>query len=324
MSNEELIAHKNFGFDSEKYISMQKNQILDRMSQFSGKLYLEVYGKLFKDFFASRILPGYLFDTKKIIFSDLKDKLDVLYCVDSKDIILNKKMEDDLDFSDYVASELLVIERTIWIKPVLVINNIDVANMFDLVLDFERKFQKKQYRVFERYKINWYPYNLDEIIWENGFAGDDHIPLFKNLILVTWATRDSWQTATSLGQIYLDNELWIKSGYASYQIFPFWNKPLDNSVNIAYDKFIEKFWDSLVIDEKHLKEYKQEVVVTKKDSDFFDTFMNIVKNIVNHKNYMIKYKSTKDISINTTSFCITDEEIINDSAKKELERLEKE
>ncbi len=320
-TNNDIILHKKFGFDGDNYVEMQKNQILDRLSNFSGRLYLEVGGKFLRDPHASRVLPGYLVDSKKVIFSDLKDKIEVLYCVNSEDIVSNKKFNDEnIDFSDYVDRNLMVIERSLGVKPIIVINKIDVASMFDLVLNFERKFQKKQYRVFERYKITAYPYNINDLLSDSWFGWDDHIPVTKNLVLVTGAGNDSGKLATCLGQIYLDNEIDIKSGYAKFETFPLWNQPLDHPVNLAYELAIENTWNKLVLDSFHHEEYWQNVVVNQKDLDDFWNIMEIIKNIVNHKNYMIKYKSPTDMIINTTSFCITDDEIVRKAALEEIEK----
>jgi len=147
-------------------------------------------------------------DSKKKIFSDLKDKADIIFCVNAEDIISNRQLSnEDISYSDYVDRMLMVIEKNIGIKPIVVINKIDIGNMFDLILNFERKFQKKNYRVFERYKIPGYPHNIENVLSEVGFGGDDHIPLTKNLVLVTGAASSSGKMSTCLGQIYLDNEI---------------------------------------------------------------------------------------------------------------------
>ncbi len=319
--NSEIISHKRHGFDGEKYIEMQKNQILDRLANFSGKLYLEVWWKFLRDPHASRVLPWFLIDSKQTIFYDLRDKIEVLYCVNAEDIISNKKLADqNLDFSEYVFHNLTVIERILWVKPIIVINKIDIANMFDLVLDFERRFQKKQYRVFERYKISSYPYNVKEILSDNGFGSDDHIPTEKNLVLVTGAGHNSWKLSTCLWQIYLDNEIDIKSGYAKFELFPLKNKGLEHPVNLAYELAVKDSWNKLVLDTFHKEEYWQNSVVNQKDLDNFEATMDIIRNIANHKNYMIKYKSPTDMVINTTSFCIIDEESVKKASLEEIER----
>jgi len=320
-TNNEIIFHKKHWFDGEKYIEMQTNQILDSLANFSGKLYLEVWWKFLRDPHASRVLPWFLVDSKQTIFYELRDKIEVFYCVNAEDIISNKKFSDqNLDFSEYVSRSLSVIERSLWVKPIIVINKIDVATMFDLVLDFERKFQKKQYSVFERYKISSYPYNIWELLSDNWFGSDDHIPTTKNLVLVTWAGANSWKLSTCLWQIYLDNEIDIKSGYAKFEVFPLKNRWLEHPVNSAYELAVKNTWNHLSLDSFHKKEYWQEVVVNQKDLESFEATMTIIKNIVNHKNYMIKYKSPTDMIINTTSFCITDEEAVEQAAKEEIKK----
>lgn len=321
INSTDTISYKEFGFDWEKYIEMQKNQILDRISKFSGRLYLEIGWKFMRDPHAARVLPGFLVDSKKRIFSDLKDKADILFCVNADDIISNRQLSNEkIDYVDYVERMLMVIERNLWIKPIIVINKVDLSNMFDLVLNFERRFQKKNYKVFERYKIGGYPHNVDQVLSDNGFGGDDHIPLTQNLVLVTWAASNSGKMSTCLWQIYLDDQIWIKSGYAKYETFPIWNLPLKHPVNLAYEAATADIWDFNVIDEYHKKAYKQESVNYNRDVEGFEVVMWISKNIVNHKNYMVKYKSPTDMWINTAWFCITNDDSLCQSWLDEIIR----
>ncbi len=317
----DTISHKDIGFDGDKYVEMQKNQILDRISQFSGRLYLEIWWKFIRDPHASRVLPWFLVDSKKKIFSDLKDKADIIFCVNAEDIISNRQLSnEDISYSDYVDRMLMVIEKNIGIKPIVVINKIDIGNMFDLILNFERKFQKKNYRVFERYKIPGYPHNIENVLSEVGFGGDDHIPLTKNLVLVTGAASSSGKMSTCLGQIYLDNEIWIKSGYAKYETFPIWNLPLNHPVNLAYEAATVDVGDINMIDEYHKKAYGQEVVNYNRDIEWFEIVMWIAKNVVSHKNYMVKYKSPTDMWINIAWFCITEDDIVCQASLDEIKR----
>lgn len=317
----DIISYKDLGFDGEKYIQMQKNQIIDRISKFSGRLYLEIWWKFMRDTHAARVLPWFLVDSKKRIFTDLKDKAEILFCVNADDILSNRQLgNEDIDYSDYVERMLMIIEKNIWIKPVIVINKIDVTSMFDLVLNFERTFQKKNYRVFERYKIAGYPHNVDAILSGNGFGNDDHIPLTKNLILVTWAASNSGKMSTCLGQIYLDNEVDVKSGYAKYETFPIWNLPLNHPVNLAYEAATADIGDQNMLDTYHKKAYGQDTVNYNRDMEWFEVVMWIAKKIVNHKNYMVKYKSPTDMWISTAWFCITDDDIVCKASVEEIER----
>jgi len=193
INSTDIINYKKHGFDGAKYIRLQKEKILDRIANFSGgRLYLEIGGKFMYDTHAARVLPGFDPESKKEIFSSLKDQAEILFCVNAKDILSNRQLSNqNIDYKDYVYQLIRNIEKNIWIKPHIVINNIDVSNMFDVILAFEKDFQRKQYKVRERYKINWYPHNMDSILSEDGFGNDDHIPLTKNLILVTWAASSS-------------------------------------------------------------------------------------------------------------------------------------
>ena len=317
----DIISYRDKWFDGEKYIQMQKDQIIDRISNFSGRLYLEIGWKFMRDPHAARVLPWFLVDSKKRIFSDLKDKAEILFCVNADDIVSNRQLSNEnIDYSDYVERMLMVIERNIWIQPIVVINKIDVTSMFDLVLNFERKFQKKWYRVFERYKISGYPHNVDTILSDNGFWADDHIPLTKNLILVTWAASNSGKLSTALWQIYLDEQIDIKSGYAKYETFPVWNLPLNHPVNLAYEAATADIWDYNMIDTYHKEAYGQETINYNRDVEAFEVVMWIAKKIVNHKNYMVKYKSPTDMWINTAWFCITNDDVLCDASLDEIER----
>lgn len=317
----DIISYKDLGFDGDKYIEIQKNQIIDRISKFSGRLYLEIWWKFMRDTHAARVLPWFLVDSKKIIFSDLKDKAEILFCVNADDIISDRQLtNEDISYSDSVERMLMVIERNIGIKPIMVINKIDLSSMFDLVLNFERKFQNKGYRVFERYKISWYPHDIENILSENWFGGDDHIPVTKNLVLVTWAASNSGKMSTCLWQIYLDNEIDIKSWYAKYETFPVWNLPLNHPVNLAYEAATADIWDYNMMDNYHMDAYWQEAVNYNRDIDWFEIVMWIAKSIVNHKNYMVKYKSPTDMWISSAWSCIVDDDILCKASLEEIER----
>lgn len=295
-------------FDGNKYIELQKNQISDRLVNIAWKLYLQIEN-LIKDDCTANILPWYFDDSLKRIFSDFRDKSDILVCINADDITWDTKFwEDNLSLWDFIEHRLLVLERNFWTKPVLVITNIDIGNMFDLILNFERRFQKKQYRVFEKYKISWYPYNLKSMLSEDGFGSDDHIPLTKNLILVTGVWKNSGKFSTCLWQIYMDNEIWIRAWYAKYQTFPVRNLPINHPVNLAYQAMNLGSEYEMVVDELHKKAYNQECITTKKDAESFQILQDFAKSTVNHKNYMIKYNSSIDMSINCIWMCISDED----------------
>ena len=322
VNSTDSINYKKHGFDGEKYIRLQKEQILDRIAHFSGgRLYLEIGGKFMYDAHASRVLPWFDPESKKNIFSSLKSQAEILFCVNANDILSNRQLSNQkTEYKDYVYQMIRNIEKNIWIKPHIVINNIDVLNMFDIILDFEKDFQRKQYRVRERYKINWYPHNMNTILSEDGFGNDDHIPLTKNLILVTGAASSSGKMSTCLGQIYLDHQIDVKSGYAKYETFPIWNIALDHPVNLAYEAATIDIGDYNMMDTYHKKAYGQDSVNYNRDVEAFEIVMSIAKKIVNHKNYMVKYQSPTDMGINCAGMAISDDAIVSIASLAEIQR----
>lgn len=322
INSTDIINYKKHGFDGAKYIRLQKDQILDRIANFSGgRLYLEIGGKFMYDAHASRVLPWFDPESKKNIFSSLKGQAEILFCVNATDILSNRQLSNqNVDYKEYVYQMIRSIEKNIWIKPHIVINNIDILNMFDVILEFEKDFQRKQYRVRERYKINGYPHNTDMILSEDGFGNDDHIPLTKNLILVTGAASSSGKMSTCLGQIYLDHQIDIKSGYAKYETFPIWNVALEHPVNLAYEAATIDIWDHNIMDPYHKKAYGQDSVNYNRDVEAFEIVMSIARKIVNHKNYMVKYQSPTDMGISCAGMAITNDEIVSVASLEEIKR----
>ena len=166
--------------------------------------------------------------------------------------------------------------------------------MFDLVLNFERRFQKKQYRVFERYKILGYPYNMKSMLSENGFEEDDHIPLFKNLVLVIWPNWNCGKFSTCLGQMYLDSNIWIKSWYAKFSVLPVANLPMDHSINVAYQEKIKDSGRELQFDENCKQKTWKDFVITNKDQENFE----ILKSLEKETEISLGYDSAAELIIN--------------------------
>ena len=290
----EISSVENFKLDADKYVQSTRDEILARLEKF-GRLYLEIEGESVKNVEASELIPGFPVDANKMIFQELKDKIEILFCINADDIIKDTDFAmKDVSFAEYLETRLMVIERTFGVKPVLVINNIDIANMFDLVLNFERRFQKKQYRVFERYKILWYPYNMKSMLSENGFEEDDHIPLFKNLVLVIWPNWNCGKFSTCLGQMYLDSNIWIKSWYAKFSALPVANLPLDYAINVAYQEKIKDSGRELMIDENYKQKTWKDFVITNKDKENFE----ILKSLEKETEISLGYDSASEMVIN--------------------------
>ncbi|MBU0626920.1 DUF1846 domain-containing protein [Patescibacteria group bacterium] len=284
-------------------------------------MYLEIGGKFLYDQHAARVLPGFDPESKKVIFASLKDQTEILFCVSADDILENRQLSNqEVSYKEYVYRMLRAIEKQTGITPHIVINKIDVVDRFDLILDFEKEFQRKNYRVWERYKIMGYPHNTKSILSEDGFGNDDHIPLTKNLVLVTGAASSSGKMSTCLGQIYNDHEIGIKSGYAKYETFPIWNIPLNHPINLAYEAATADIGDYNMLDPFHKAAYGKDSVNYNRDIEAFEIVMNITKNVVAKTNFMNTYKSPTDMGISSAGFAITDDEACSIASLHEIQR----
>ncbi len=322
INSSDIINYKKIWFDWERYIQLQKEKILERINKFSNwRLYLEIWWKFIFDWHAARVLPWFIAESKKIIFNALKNQIEILFCVNAQDIINNRQLGNQgISYIDSVMSLLKQIEKSIGTRPHLVINKIDTQNMFDIILEFEREFQREWYRVRERYKVNWYPHNTDFILSEDWFGNDDHIPLTKNLVLVTWAASNSWKMSTCLWQIYLDNEIWVESGYAKYETFPIWNIDLNHPINLAYEAATADIWDYNCIDELYKKAYWKDSVNYNRDVEAFEIVMKIAQKIIKPENFMASYQSPTDMWISSAWFAITQDEVVSIASLQEIRR----
>lgn len=237
INSSDILKYKAKGFDGDTYITLQKEKILERIEKAgNGRLYLEIGGKFLFDTHAARVLPGFHADSKKRIFTALKDRIEILFCVNANDIVSDRQLtNEDISYANQVRSLIKRIEVETGVRPQVVVNNIDIQNNFDLILAFEKDFQRKGYKVWERYKITGYPHSTRSILSDHGFGNDDHIPLQKNLILVTGAASNSGKMSTCLGQIFNDHQIGLESTYAKYETFPIWNIALDHPINLAYE-----------------------------------------------------------------------------------------
>ncbi len=320
INQSDSISYDKVGFDGDKYIRMQRQQILERLSKFSGRMYLEIGGKFLFDAHASRVLPGFDPESKKEIFSGLMDTAEVVYCANAMDLEANRQMtNEDISYEDYVFNDLNKIKASLGINPHVVISFSKRWKDFAIVTKFKNKLEKLWYKVRSRYFIVEY-WNISYVLSEQGYGGDEYISFEKNLVLVTWVGSGSWKMATCLGQMYNDYQNEIKSGYSKYETFPIWNLKVDHPVNLAYEAATADLGDFNCIDEYHKKAYGQEVVNYNRDIGAFELVMYISKNIVNHKNYMRTYKSPTDMWISSAWFAIVDEDVIRNACESEIER----
>lgn len=321
LNSHEVPSFRKLWFDGAKYIRVQTQSIEDRLAQFSGRMYLEIGGKFLSDPHAARVLPGFDPASKKEIFAAFSEVAEVLFCVNAQDIASNRQLSNqDEDYVTTVLSMIQAIEDQTGMKPHIVMNNMDPYSSPEAVLDFQRSLQKKQYRVWERYLIDGYPEDIDFILSEDGFGQDDHIPLNKELILVTWAASNSGKLSTCLGQIYQDTLIDIESWYAKYETFPVWNLPLEHPVNLAYEAATADIGDYNVLDTYHDEAYGIESVNYNRDVDAFELLQKLAEEFVGSGNAMRKYKSPTDMGINTVGAAITDDKVVCLASLEEIGR----
>jgi len=316
----DTIHYSKEGFDGNAYIELQKQKIKERIWQFAGRLYLEIGWKFMYDSHASRVLPWFLPESKKMIFSSLKDGAEILFCVNAWDIIKNRQLtNEDIWYTEVVIEMLKDIKLWIWIQPHVVISMLEKWKENQQIQNFINQLEKQKFKVWKRYFIKEYQ-NTEIILSEKWFWQNDYIKLEKNLILVTGAASNSSKMSTCLWQIYLDHQNWIKSWYAKYETFPIRNLPIEHPVNLAYEAATADIWDFNCIDEYHLKAYWLQSTNYNRDIETFKIVMEIAHKIISNDNYMKKYKSPTDMWISNAWFAITNDQVVSEACLQEIQR----
>ena len=302
------------GFDNEKYLKLQSQKIKERIELFGEKLYLEFGGKLFDDFHASRVLPGFAPDTKIKMLIELKDVAEIIISINTADIEKNKVRGDlgityDLDvlrlidafrgYGLYVGS--VVMTRY---KP----NPIADA--------FKQKLENLGIKVYKHYAIDGYPHNIPLIVSDEGYGKNEYAETTRSLVVVTAPGPGSGKMATCLSQIYHENKMGRKSGYAKFETFPIWNIPLSHPVNLAYEAATADLADVNMIDPFHLEAYGVTTVNYNRDVEVFPVLRSMFKGILGE----CPYKSPTDMGVNMAGFCIFDDEAVCKAARQEIIR----
>lgn len=297
-------------FDNDRYLKRSLALIQERALNTEGKLYLEINGKLLKDDFAAKIFTGYESENKKKLFSQLRDEAEILIAINAEYIIDKPNMtKEAIPFVEYVEFTLKKIENSVGIKPQLVITNINLENMYDLVFSFEKKFNTKGYKVWEKYAIKGFPINVDHILSEEGFWSDDHIPIFKKIAIITAIGEKSGSLELSLSQIYRDYEIWIPSSFALFQTLPLADLPVEHAINQAREQ--RKKTSELTIDQGG-------ETIDLSDEESFKLLKNILGNYVDPKNLIKNYKKASDILICPTMECVNNISLAETLAQKFL------
>ena len=302
------------GFDNDKYISLQSQKIRDRIDSFGGKLYLEFGGKLFDDYHASRVLPGFEPDSKLKMLMQLKDEAEIVIVI-SADAIDKNKRRGDLGIT-YDLEVLRLIDAFsaigLYVGSV-VMTQYCGQHAADV---FEKKLTNLGVKVYRHYIIPDYPANVNLIISENGFGKNDYIETTRSLVVVTAPGPGSGKMATCLSQLYHEHKRGIDAGYAKFETFPVWNLPLKHPVNLAYEAATADLNDVNMIDPFHLEAYGKTTVNYNRDVEIFPVLKVMFESIYG----TCPYKSPTDMGVNMVGNAIVDDEAVCTAAKQEIIR----
>ncbi|MFO7734364.1 MAG: DUF1846 domain-containing protein, partial [Candidatus Aminicenantes bacterium] len=303
------------GFDNDAYLQKQKEAILERMDRFPTKLYLEFGGKLFFDFHAARVLPGYDPNVKMKLLRELRSRADILLCIYAGDIE-RKKVRADFGITYDVDALKLIDDLREWEVGVRAV----VITRFDnqpAVRIFKNKLERQGIQVFTHRFTKGYPTDIDLIVSDEGYGANENIETEHPLVIVTGPGPGSGKLATCLSQLYHDHRRGLASGYAKFETFPIWNLPLKHPVNVAYEAATADIGDFNLVDPFHLEAYGQAVVNYNRDVEVFPVLRRILEKITGQASF---YKSPTDMGCNAAGFGITDDNVVRDAAKQELIR----
>ena len=302
------------GFDNLKYIDLQSQKIRDRIAQFGDKLYLEFGGKLFDDYHAARVLPGFEPDAKVKMLMALKDEAEVVIVINADAIEKNKRRGDLGITYDLETLRLIDAFRQIGLYVGSVV--ITCYTGQPSADNFEKRLTALGIKVYRHYSISDYPSNIPFIVSEDGFGKNDYIKTERKLVVVTAPGPGSGKMATCLSQLYHEHKRGIKAGYAKFETFPVWNIPLKHPVNVAYEAATADLNDLNMIDPFHLDAYGKTAVNYNRDIEIFPVLNAILETILGES----PYKSPTDMGVNMVGFAIYDDQAVCDAAKQEIIR----
>ncbi|MBQ9840812.1 MAG: DUF1846 domain-containing protein [Erysipelotrichaceae bacterium] len=301
-------------FDSTKYLELQTEKILERIRKFNHKLYLEFGGKIFDDFHASRVLPGYDPNNKIHMLTKLADYVEIIIVISANSIEQNKTRSDLGISYDQDVYRLLDAfrELNLYVGSVVISQ---FANQPSAVA-YKKQLEKQGIKVYLHYPIDGYPTKVDFVVSEDGLGKNEYIETTKQLVVVTAPGPGSGKMATCISQMYHDHKHGIQSGYAKFETFPIWNLPLKHPVNLAYEAATADLNDVNMIDPFHLEAYQQLAVNYNRDVEVFPVLNRIFERIQEES----PYKSPTDMGVNMVGFCITDEDAAIQASKNEIIR----
>ena len=305
---------RKIGFDNDKYLSMQSEHIRERIGQFGDKLYLEFGGKLFDDYHASRVLPGFAPDSKLQMLLQLADQAEMIISINAADIERNK-IRPDLGITyDQDVIRLIGVykEKGLYVSSV-VITRYAGQSSADV---FQKKLEAIGIKVYHHYSIDGYPNNVEKIVSDEGYGKNEYVETTRPLVIVTAPGPGSGKMATCLSQLYHENKRGVKAGYAKFETFHIWNIPLKHPVNLAYEAATADLNDVNMIDPFHLEAYGETTVNYNRDIEIYPVLAAMFEGIYGH----CPYKSPTDMGVNMAGNCIVDDEACQEASKQEIIR----
>ena len=303
-----------YGFDNEKYLRIQSEHIMERISKFGNKLYLELGGKLFDDHHASRVLPGFQPDSKLRMLSKLSDQAEIVIVISALDIEKNKVRSDlGITYDMDVLRLREEFQNRGFMVSSVVITHYNGQSSADA---FRARLERMGIMAYYHYTIEGYPANVDLIASDDGFGRNDYVKTTRPLVIVTAPGPGSGKMAVCLSQLYNENKRGIEAGYAKFETFPVWSLPLKHPVNIAYEAATADLNDVNMIDPFHLETYGKTAINYNRDIEIFPVLDALFEGIYG-KN---PYKSPTDMGVNMVGFCISDDAVCCEASKMEIVR----
>lgn len=305
---------KQIGFDNDKYLAMQSEHIKNRIAQFGGKLYLEFGGKLFDDYHASRVLPGFAPDSKVRMLTQLKDDAEIVIVISAGDIEKNK-VRSDLGIT-YDVDVLRLIDAFRGIG--LYVRSVAITQYSGQPAAdaFKKRLTALGVDVYMHYPIAGYPSNVSLIVSDEGYGKNEYIKTTRPLVVVTAPGPGSGKMATCLSQLYHEYKRGVSAGYAKFETFPVWNLPLKHPVNVAYEAATADLNDVNMIDPFHLETYNVTTVNYNRDVEIFPVVNAIFEKIAGES----PYHSPTDMGVNMAGKCIIDDEACKKASCEEIIR----
>lgn len=300
------------GFDNDKYLRLQSEHIRERISKFGDKLYLEFGGKLFDDYHASRVLPGFQPDSKLRMLLQLADQAEIVIAISAADIEKNK-IRGDLGIT-YDVDVLRLIQA--FRDAGLYVGSVVITRYTNAADQFKSKLEAMGIKVYRHYSIDGYPANVPLIVSEEGYGKNEYIETTRPLVIVTAPGPGSGKMATCLSQLYHENRRGVKAGYAKFETFPIWNLPLNHPVNLAYEAATADLNDVNMIDPFHLEAYGKTTVNYNRDVEIFPVLSAMFEGIYGS----CPYKSPTDMGVNMAGNCIVDDGVCREAGRQEIIR----